>query len=51
MSACKNIGPLLDGFHDGELDGPERQRVQQHLDQCSRCRSDLGDGRVVAPIT
>lgn len=41
MSACKNIGPLLDGFHDGELDGPERQRVQQHLDQCPRCRSDL----------
>lgn len=41
MSACKNIGPLLDGLHDGELDGPERQRVQQHLDQCPRCRRDL----------
>lgn len=41
MSACKNIGPLLDGLHDGELDGPERQRVQQHLGQCPRCRRDL----------
>lgn len=41
MSACKSIGPLLDGYHDGELGAPERQRVQQHIEQCRRCRSDL----------
>jgi anti-sigma factor RsiW len=41
MSACRSIGPLLDGYHDGELGAPERQRVQQHIAQCRRCKSDL----------
>lgn len=41
MSACKSIGPLLDGYHDGELGAPERQRVQQHVEACPRCRRDL----------
>lgn len=41
MSACKSIGPLLDGYYDGELGALERRRVQQHLDQCPRCRLDL----------
>jgi anti-sigma factor RsiW len=41
MSACKSIGPLLDGYHDGELDAPERQRVQHHIERCRSCRRDL----------
>jgi anti-sigma factor RsiW len=41
MSACGNIGPLLDGYHDGELDPSERNRVERHLASCAVCRRDL----------
>lgn len=41
MSACGNIGPMLDGYHDGELDASERNRVEHHLEICSVCRRDL----------
>jgi anti-sigma factor RsiW len=41
MSACKSIGPLLDGYHDGELGSLERWRVQRHLTGCGACRHDL----------
>ena len=41
MSACQNIGVLLDGFHDGELGRFERWRVQRHLAGCGACRDEL----------
>jgi anti-sigma factor RsiW len=41
MSACANVGPLLDGYHDGELDAIERNRVESHLTTCAVCRTDL----------
>lgn len=41
MSACANIGPSLDGYHDGELDAVERNRVERHLAACAVCRRDL----------
>ena len=41
MSACGNIGPLLDGYFDGELDPSERTRVERHLATCAVCRRDL----------
>lgn len=41
MSACDNVGPLLDGYHDGELDSLERRRVEQHIAGCGACRRDL----------
>lgn len=41
MTACENVGPLLDGYHDDELDAFERRRVEQHLTTCNACREDL----------
>jgi anti-sigma factor RsiW len=41
MSACNHIGPLLDGYYDGELGSLERWRVQRHLARCGACRHDL----------
>ena len=41
MSACHNIGVLIDGFHDGELGRFERWRVQRHLAVCGACRDEL----------
>ena len=41
MSACDNVGPLLDGYYDGELDSLERTRVEHHLQSCDACRRDL----------
>lgn len=41
MSGCQNIGVLLDGFHDGELDAFERLRVERHLAGCGACRDEL----------
>ena len=34
---CMRVRPLLQSFLDGELDGPQRQRVATHLDACRRC--------------
>jgi len=41
MSACGNIGPMLDGYFDGELDPSERTRVERHLATCAVCRRDV----------
>ena len=47
MSTCANVGPLLDGYHDGELDPFERTRVERHLAACAACRRDLASLRLV----
>lgn len=41
MSACERIGPLLDGYHDGELGRLRRWTVRRHLDGCPGCREEL----------
>lgn len=50
MSACANVGPLLDGYHDGELDAVERNRVERHLAVCNVCRADLASLGVVGRV-
>lgn len=35
---CRRLGHLLSAFYDGELEGPDRQRVAEHLDECPDCR-------------
>jgi hypothetical protein len=47
MSACRQIGPLLDGYHDRELGSLERWRVERHLARCGACRHDLASLEVV----
>jgi anti-sigma factor RsiW len=41
MSACERIGPLLDGYHDGELGVLRRWQVRRHLAGCGACREEL----------
>lgn len=37
--SCEEIGPLLTGYLDDELDSAERERVDRHLRDCERCRA------------
>jgi len=39
--SCQSIGPLLDGYYDGELGSIERWRVQRHLGGCAVCRDEF----------
>lgn len=43
MPKCSIIDPLMTQYVDGELQGPDRQTVEQHLGVCPPCRK-----RVVA---
>jgi anti-sigma factor RsiW len=38
---CEDISPLLDAYHDGELDKAERDNVAGHLTSCPSCQSKL----------
>jgi len=37
--SCHDIETLLDGFVDGDLGVEERNRVDEHLSDCGRCRA------------
>lgn len=45
MSGCRRVGPLLDGYHDGELGSFRRRRVERHLADCDGCRHELASLR------
>jgi anti-sigma factor RsiW len=38
-----HVDELLSGYLDGELTQQDRQRVENHLDDCEPCRSNLND--------
>jgi hypothetical protein len=38
---CAAVQPLLSPFLDGELDGPDRDGVTDHLDRCAACQRRL----------
>jgi predicted anti-sigma-YlaC factor YlaD len=38
MLDCQQIDEMLSGYLDGELTQGDRQRVDLHLESCSRCR-------------
>ena len=38
---CEPIIPLLDAFHDGELNAAEKKQVEEHLTLCTVCSSSL----------
>src|SRR5277367_2236110 len=38
---CEDISPLLDAYHDGELDKAERNSVASHLSSCPECQAKL----------
>jgi anti-sigma factor RsiW len=48
---CEEISPMLDAYHDGELDQSERAGVASHLSSCGKCQSKLGEiGNVVSSL-
>lgn len=38
---CKELVELVTDYLEGALSAPERQRFEQHLNQCSGCRNYL----------
>ncbi len=47
MSVCDQIEPLLSGYLDGELTQQDRQRVELHIDDCTRCRAEFEQLRTI----
>jgi anti-sigma factor RsiW len=41
MSDCTSIDPLVTPYVDGELSGPDRTRVDEHLRRCAPCYSRI----------
>ncbi len=38
---CKQIEPMISGYLDGELTQADRQCVEIHIEDCSKCRATL----------
>jgi len=43
MNNCKDINNLLPAYSDDALSPSEKERVEEHLAVCSRCRRDAAD--------
>jgi len=43
MNNCKDINNLLPAYLDDALSTSEKERVEEHLAVCSRCRQDVAD--------
>jgi anti-sigma factor RsiW len=50
-SACKILEADLVLLHYGELNDPERQAVQSHLQECLHCRDSLEQMAKLMPLT
>lgn len=48
--SCRTFQPLLVDHADGALDAPGRQRLEDHLAECPRCRTDLAALREVPSL-
>jgi anti-sigma factor RsiW len=46
--ACEHILPLLEAYHDGELDPPTRAQAEDHLASCESCAAELARIRAAA---
>jgi len=50
-STCQDINPLLDAYHDGELNEIEREAVASHLVSCPSCQDKIsGINSVVSSL-
>ncbi len=41
LDNCSGVEELLEAHLDGDLEAPERQRVERHLEGCTACRRQL----------
>ena len=44
------FSPLLSPYHDGELAGPHRHAVEEHLKRCRSCAAELEDLRGLSDV-
>jgi anti-sigma factor RsiW len=49
-AACRKQEAALEGYLEGEMDGPVRERVEAHLAQCPRCAEALAEARESAAL-
>lgn len=48
---CVEVEPLLDAFHDGEIDEADKQSVERHLADCQPCQAKLAEiARLVSSL-
>jgi hypothetical protein len=49
---CERLRPEIPGYLSGEMSGPERERLEEHLAECTDCTGILAEcGEVAALIT
>jgi len=48
--SCRNVASRLNAYLDGELSAQDRERVEQHLSECGRCREALARLRAAADV-
>jgi anti-sigma factor RsiW len=48
MSDCHGISERLGRYFDGELTPSERRSVEDHIEQCGRCRASLEEIREIS---
>lgn len=41
LRTCHNVGKLLQGYLDGEIDSSARRHVERHLETCLKCGLDV----------
>jgi RNA polymerase sigma factor (sigma-70 family) len=49
-SRCRDLGPLLSAFCDGETSSRDAETVREHLRACARCRATMRTYRVAPRI-
>lgn len=47
---CRQARELLSPYIDGELPAAERAQLEDHLEQCEDCRSELGELRALVDV-
>jgi len=47
---CEQIGSLISGYIDGELDSEQRAKVDAHLAECSVCRDEMARYRQMTEV-
>ena len=47
---CEEIGSLISGYIDGELDPEQRAQVEAHLAECGACRDEVARYREMAEV-
>src|SRR4051812_38109396 len=50
MEDTCTMAPRVGAFHDGELEGEARTRVEEHLATCATCQSELASLRRISAL-